>query len=107
MEPQGGAAAGDMRLLGGLRSLSPRREVISMTTRHELMDTEVVTRDGEKLGIVKEISDGAFKVSAAMQPDYWLSSDCITSVVGHQAMLAFDKGRLGDHKLDHPPEMAH
>ena len=55
----------------------------------------------------KETAHGSFKVAAAMQPDYWLDIDCITSVVGNQAILSFNKDRLGDYKLDNPPELTH
>ena len=41
--------------------------------------SEVFTTDGERLGDVEEVRVGSFKVDAALQPDYWLSSNTIAS----------------------------
>ena len=38
---------------------------------------DVFTRDGTRLGEVKELRGEYFKVDAPMAPDYWLSLDCI------------------------------
>lgn len=63
---------------------------------------EVYTADGDKLGTVKEVAGSCFKVDARMQPDYWLSSDCVTSATAGGVRLSFDKDRLGDAKVDGP-----
>lgn len=63
---------------------------------------EVYTADGEKLGTVKDVSRGCFKVDAMLHPDYWLASDCIASSTGTEVHLRFDKDRLGDAKLEGP-----
>jgi hypothetical protein len=63
---------------------------------------EVYTADGDKLGTVKEVAGGCFKVDARMQPDYWLASDCIASGTMGDVRLTFDKDRLGDAKVDGP-----
>jgi hypothetical protein len=70
---------------------------------HDLpIDAEIFTTDGDKLGEVREIRGGSFKVDAAMQPDYWLPMRCISSVTGNRVMLDFHKDRLGDYKTDTP-----
>lgn len=62
----------------------------------------VYTADGDELGKVKEVSGACFKVDAAMQPDYWLASDCLTGSTGEGLRLNFTKDQLGDMKLDGP-----
>ncbi len=62
----------------------------------------VYTADDDKLGKVKEVQSGYFKVDASMQPDYWLSVENVTSVAPDRITLAFVKDRLGDFKSDIP-----
>ena len=62
----------------------------------------VCTMDGDTLGKVKEIRGRYFKVDAPMQPDYWLTTDTITSSSGQAVMLTFPKDRLGDFKMGEP-----
>lgn len=38
-----------------------------------------------------------------MQPDYWLDTTCISSMIGNEVLVSFTKDRLGDYKLDNPP----
>lgn len=64
--------------------------------------TRVMTADGDELGTVKEVSASCFKVDASMQPDYWLSTDCIAGMSGSDVRLTFTKERLGDAKVDGP-----
>ena len=64
----------------------------------------VYTADGERVGTVKEMRGGCFKVDASMQPDYWLRMECVRSATGGQVTLSFDKDRLGDHKVDGPDD---
>ncbi len=66
------------------------------------MGQTVHTLDGDKIGEVKEVRGDYFKVDASMQPDYWLSCECIRggAVAGEKVMLNFDKDKLGDMKVD-------
>jgi hypothetical protein len=75
-----------------------------MTTMHDnlMIGTEVVTRDGDTLGTVKEVHNGAIKIDASMQPDYWLSSDTVTSLTGNRATVSFAKDDLDAFKRDDP-----
>lgn len=61
---------------------------------------EVFTSDEDKLGEVGEVRGTHFKVSAAMQPDYWLSSADATTVSAGRVVLGFTKDELDDYKLD-------
>ncbi len=65
--------------------------------------TPVFTMDGDKIGTIKEVRDRFFKVDASMQSDYWLATDCIRTASASQVQLSFDKGHLGDYKVDGPP----
>jgi hypothetical protein len=71
-----------------------------------MVGSEVYTRDGDKLGQVKEVRAGAFKIDASMQPDYWLSTGHIDSYTTERVVLAFDKDNLGDFKYDNPEDVA-
>jgi hypothetical protein len=62
----------------------------------------VLSADGDELGTVKEVVGIAFKVDAAMQPDYWLRADCISSKTANAVRLNIIKDRLGDAKVDAP-----
>jgi hypothetical protein len=66
------------------------------------IDAEIFTSDGDKIGVVREVQGGFFKVNAAMQPDYWLPMHCISSATGNRVLLDFPKDRLGDYKTDNP-----
>jgi Uncharacterized protein conserved in bacteria (DUF2171) len=63
---------------------------------------EVFTADGERLGEIKEVRQGSFKVNAAMQPDYWLPVHSIASTTGNRVTLSFGNDRLGDYKSNEP-----
>jgi hypothetical protein len=64
--------------------------------------TPVFTRDNEKLGEVKECRGEAFKVSAPMQPDYWLPATCLRSDATGQVVVDATKDRIGDLKIEEP-----
>ena len=68
----------------------------------------VVGHDGEKIGKVKEIRQGAFKVATGfLQSDYWLSGDAIESAVPDEAVtLAVSKNDLDPYKVDDPSKAA-
>jgi hypothetical protein len=62
----------------------------------------VVTADGEELGTIKEVVGGCFKVDAAMQPDYWLGSDCIASTTTSDVRLGITQEQVDSAKIDAP-----
>ena len=70
--------------------------------------TPVSTRDGDKIGKVKEVRGEAFKVETGLlQRDYWLSADSIDTAVPETAVtLNVDKADLDGHKVEEPPQAA-
>jgi hypothetical protein len=80
-----------------------------MTTGREtasglMAGAPVLTRDGHRLGTVKETRGPYFKVDAPMQPDYWLSLEQIATVDRGMIGLTFNKDDLGDYKMSDPAE---
>jgi hypothetical protein len=71
-------------------------------TQNITIGCPVYTRDNEKLGEVKELRGEAFKVSADMQPDYWLPTTCLTSSTPGRLVVDVTKDRIGDFKIDEP-----
>lgn len=63
---------------------------------------EVYTRDDDKIGSVKEIRGGFFKVDAKMQADHWLQSQFVERYDAERVTMTFDKDNLGDYKVDEP-----
>jgi hypothetical protein len=59
---------------------------------------DVYTRDGERIGQVKEIRDGCIHVDATAAPDYWLPAGLVASFSDGRIIMAFDKGQLNEHK---------
>jgi rRNA processing protein Gar1 len=53
----------------------------------------VYSADGDELGKVKEVAGSAFKVDAAMEPDYWLSSEYISSATESEVRPLGYQGR--------------
>jgi hypothetical protein len=73
------------------------------TFTHDVpIDADVFTRDHDKLGTVKEIRNGCFKVDVPMQPDYWLPLSCVSTMTGTEVVLTFTKDHLDDSKLSSP-----
>ena len=66
------------------------------------MGSEVFTTDGERLGSVQDIRVGSFKLNAAIQPDYWLPSNTVASVMGKRITLAFARDRLDHYRSSLP-----
>jgi hypothetical protein len=68
----------------------------------------VVSQDGEKVGKVKEIRQGAFKVETGLfKPDYWLSGDAIESAVPDEAVtLNIPRDQIDTCKIDAPSQAA-
>lgn len=64
---------------------------------------KVVSLDGARLGEVKEIRAGSFKVDAPMQRDYWLEQTCITSSAADCVTVSFPESELESHKRPASP----
>jgi hypothetical protein len=66
---------------------------------------EVFSRDGERLGRVKELAAEHFKVDAPRASDYWLARATISSPPDGGAgrlCLTFNKEQIEDFKLEGP-----
>ena len=59
----------------------------------------VVTRDGERLGEVKECSGPYFKVAAPMHLDYWLQLSFARPDRDGRVVMDFGKNDLDDYKV--------
>jgi len=68
----------------------------------------VIDQDGEKIGKVKEIRQGAFKVETGLfRPDYWLSGEAVESAVpDNPVMLSVSKNEIDSYKVDEPTQAA-
>lgn len=66
-----------------------------------LIGRTIYTDDEKSIGQVKEIHGRFFKVDAPMQPDFWLSEECIQSVSG-DVHLTIPDHLVGDYMLDGP-----
>lgn len=77
-----------------------------MALTESMIGSEIFTQDGERLGKLKEVRGGYFKVDASMQPDYWLAEEYIgpSSGVGG-IQVSFAKDALEDYKLGEPEEL--
>ena len=58
----------------------------------------VHARDGQVVGHVKEVRGDLFKVSAPMQPDYWLSAKLVGSIGDGRVILTVDVDHLYRYK---------
>ena len=75
-----------------------------------VLDTEIVphlpvgapiySRDGRRLGTVKEVRGRCFQVDVPLAFDYWLSSRCVAAVWDDQVRLAVDKRAVSDYLVD-------
>jgi hypothetical protein len=65
----------------------------------------VLSQEGETIGEVKETSNGGFKVGAAGQPDFWLSSTAVMEVADGSVRTSIEKDHLDEFKA-HSPEAA-
>jgi hypothetical protein len=63
----------------------------------------VVTRDGLRLGVVKEVRQGYFKVDVRLKPDYWLQTEFAHIDSVGQVVMSFGKDELGDYKVKEAP----
>src|SRR5688500_2854356 len=64
---------------------------------------DIVTADGDKIGTVKEVRGGYFKVNAHLQVDYWLQRQFVTHNADGRVTMSFNKDDLGDYKVAEPP----
>jgi hypothetical protein len=64
----------------------------------------VFDRDGARIGKVKEIRQGAFKVERGwFQSDYWLRGEAVESAVPDEAVtLIPTKDQVDDFKIEEP-----
>ncbi len=60
----------------------------------------VYTADEQRLGTVKELQAGCFKVDAPLQPDYWLSTRDVAAVTLERLVLSFAKEQLAEFKVE-------
>ncbi len=67
-----------------------------------LIGSEVFTTDGERLGDVEEVRAGSFKVDGSLQPDHWLPSYTVASIMGKRITLAFARDRLDHYRSSLP-----
>jgi hypothetical protein len=63
---------------------------------------EVRSREGERLGTVKELAQEMFKVDAHFARDYWLSKAHVFEVNGNIVLMDFEKNLTEDYKLAAP-----
>ncbi len=79
---------------------------MSMASTNIATGAEVFTMDGHKLGTVKMVEPDHFKVSAPMQPDYWLPCDCVDGGggMGGRVTVSFSKDSLDSYKEEEHEE---
>lgn len=70
-----------------------------MALTETMIGADIFTQDGERLGKLKEIHGGYFKVDAPMQPDYWLPEQYLGQGTGNEIRVSFTKDRLDDYKV--------
>jgi hypothetical protein len=63
---------------------------------------EVYTADGERLGRVKEVTDAAVKIDAALRPDYWLPRSRVLSFTNERVTMDFNHADLDRHQVEEP-----
>lgn len=71
-------------------------------TYEVLTGWRVRTMDGEELGTVDALADGAFKVNAPGEPDYWLPASMVARTGDQAAILAVTSGHIGTMKAVSP-----
>lgn len=64
----------------------------------------VFTVDGDELGRVKEVRDGAFKIDAPWKGDYWLPVDMVISVIpGDRVTVDATGDEIRGRRVERPP----
>jgi hypothetical protein len=61
-----------------------------------VVGAQVSSVDGDDLGTVQEVNGQCFKITAAMSPDGWLGSDCITGSSTGGVRVNLTRGQLGE-----------
>jgi hypothetical protein len=62
----------------------------------------VITADNATLGHVAEVREGAFRVDAPRQFDYWLAENIVDEASEPEVKLLIGENDLGAYKMDHP-----
>ena len=62
----------------------------------------IFTIDERRLGTVREVGAGHFKVNAPLQRDYWLANHEILDMTVGRVRLGFPNDHLADHVRDEP-----
>src|SRR5688572_24716562 len=71
-----------------------------VVTATSLIGAPVYTRDGHRLGTVKEATADCFLVDVRLAFDYWLSSRAIAAVAAGRVQLGIDKREVGAYLVD-------
>lgn len=66
----------------------------------------VMTKDGARLGSVKEVTAKCFKVDAPFHKDYWLSMDLVETTNDTGIVLELTAAGIADHQMDGPELVA-
>lgn len=76
----------------------------SAQARAPSVGLHVVTRDGQELGVVKDVTEDAFEVDAPRERDYWLSNTLVLpkSSGARAITMDFDADGLDAFKLPGP-----
>ncbi len=70
--------------------------------REPIVGTPVFSRDDQKIGYVREVHGGYFKVDAPMAKDYWLSATYIADSTLDRISLNLRKDEIDEHQLTAP-----
>jgi hypothetical protein len=72
---------------------------MAMDPVHDIhVGLEVHTFDGQRLGLVKEVTATGIKVDAPLRPDYWLSRDRVLSFTNERVTMDFNHDDLFRHE---------
>jgi hypothetical protein len=63
---------------------------------------EVISADGQSLGVISALDNVSFKVNAPMAPDYWLGRDYVLEATPERVSMSFLKSELGAYRLAQP-----
>jgi hypothetical protein len=66
------------------------------------LDAHVLTADRQRLGTVREVRVGFFKIQAARHTNYWLPMHTVASVADDEVVLRVSDSRLADYQLAEP-----
>lgn len=64
--------------------------------------TAIMTKDGARLGSVKEVTGRCFKVDAPFHNDYWLSMDLVETTNDTGIILELTAAGVAEHQMDGP-----